>query len=155
MNNSTRVFQGHLNEKNFVGLSCNDDFIICGLSVIPLCIHHKAIIGSELNALHVYHRDVTRALMSYDFGNATVRNDYNKLAILGNEETVKKSNNTDFVSAVCCKKVRRRKRCCNERKHSEFEHSAWCQQQRYRRNTRTFMIRSFPLLRTTFRYDLV
>lgn len=62
--------------------------------------------GSELNALHVYHRNVTRALMSYDFSNATVRNDYNRLAILGNEEPVKKSNNTEFVSAVCCKKVR-------------------------------------------------
>lgn len=27
---SLRKFSGHLNEKNFVGLSCEEDFIACG-----------------------------------------------------------------------------------------------------------------------------
>ena len=30
----TRTFKGHLNEKNFVGLATNGDYVACGMSFI-------------------------------------------------------------------------------------------------------------------------
>jgi WD40 repeat protein len=59
-----RVFTGHTNEKNFVGLSVDPtgDFIACGtcLFLIP---------GSEDNNVHVYYKEMGRPVTSLDFGN--------------------------------------------------------------------------------------
>ena len=47
-----RSFSGHLNEKNFVGLSLNGDLYAC---------------GSENNSVYVYHRDLVKPLAVYRF----------------------------------------------------------------------------------------
>lgn len=48
----TRSYTGHANERNFVGLDLNGDFIAC---------------GSETNTVHVYHRSLRGPLASYKF----------------------------------------------------------------------------------------
>lgn len=51
-----RSFQGHLNEKNFVGMSvnCDGEFLAC---------------GSETNSVYVYYNKLPKPIMSYPFGN--------------------------------------------------------------------------------------
>lgn len=51
---STRTYRGHLNEKNFVGLSVSGDLIAC---------------GSENNSLYTYHRDIEHPLSCFRFPN--------------------------------------------------------------------------------------
>jgi WD40 repeat protein len=48
----TRSYTGHANERNFVGLDLDGDFIAC---------------GSETNTVHVYHRALRGPLASYKF----------------------------------------------------------------------------------------
>lgn len=48
----SRTFNGHANEKNFVGLSCNDDYIAC---------------GSENNSVFLYYKHVSKPILSYKF----------------------------------------------------------------------------------------
>lgn len=47
-----RTFAGHVNEKNFVGLSVQGDLLAC---------------GSENNSVYVYHRDLSKPLTSFRF----------------------------------------------------------------------------------------
>lgn len=71
-----RSFVGHINEKNFVGLATDGDYVAC---------------GSENNSLYVYYKGVTKQLFSFKFD--TVR------SVL--EKSNKEDDANDFVSAVC------------------------------------------------------
>lgn len=42
-NTHIRTLKGHTNEKNFVGLSVNSDYIACGSETNEVCVYHKAI----------------------------------------------------------------------------------------------------------------
>ncbi|XP_030544321.1 E3 ubiquitin-protein ligase COP1 isoform X1 [Rhodamnia argentea] len=48
-----RTFKGHTNEKNFVGLTVNSEYIAC---------------GSETNEVYVYHKEISRHVTSHKFG---------------------------------------------------------------------------------------
>ncbi|XP_064935507.1 E3 ubiquitin-protein ligase COP1-like isoform X3 [Musa acuminata AAA Group] len=39
-----RTFVGHTNEKNFVGLTVNNEYIACGSETNEVCVYHKAIL---------------------------------------------------------------------------------------------------------------
>lgn len=39
--NQMRVFKGHTNEKNFVGLSVNSEYIACGSETNEVFVYHK------------------------------------------------------------------------------------------------------------------
>lgn len=71
-----RSFVGHINEKNFVGLATDGDYVAC---------------GSENNALYIYYKGLTKQLFSYKFD--AVR------SVLENERKDDEPN--EFVSAVC------------------------------------------------------
>ncbi|GFT74615.1 e3 ubiquitin-protein ligase COP1 [Nephila pilipes] len=73
---SLRSFKGHLNEKNFVGLATDGDFIAC---------------GSENNALYVYFKGLSSQVLTFKF--ETIR------SIL--EKDKKEEDTNEFVSAVC------------------------------------------------------
>ncbi|XP_022903546.1 E3 ubiquitin-protein ligase COP1-like isoform X1 [Onthophagus taurus] len=73
-----RSFVGHINEKNFVGLATDGDYIAC---------------GSENNALYVYYKGLTKKLFSHKF--EAIR------GILEQERREEDPN--EFVSAVCWK----------------------------------------------------
>ncbi|XP_066259287.1 E3 ubiquitin-protein ligase COP1-like [Euwallacea similis] len=73
-----RSFVGHINEKNFVGLATDGDFIAC---------------GSENNSLYVYYKGLSKRLCQYKF--ETVE------GVLEPERREDDSN--EFVSAVCWK----------------------------------------------------
>ena len=53
-----RTFRGHLNERNFVGLSYRDDMIVS---------------GSENNTIYVYHQAFSRPVLSYGLNRGTGR----------------------------------------------------------------------------------
>lgn len=76
-----RSFVGHVNEKNFVGLATNGDYVAC---------------GSENNALYVYYKGLTKQLFSYKFD--AVR------SILEAQERREEDLN-EFVSAVCWRQM--------------------------------------------------
>lgn len=80
INNSycLRSFVGHINEKNFVGLATDGDYIAC---------------GSENNALFIYYKGLTKKLFSYKF--EALR------GVLEHERRDEEPN--EFVSAVCWK----------------------------------------------------
>lgn len=40
---AVRTFQGHINEKNFVGLASDSDFIACGSEDNSLCVYYKGL----------------------------------------------------------------------------------------------------------------
>lgn len=71
-----RSFVGHVNEKNFVGLATDGDYVAC---------------GSENNALYIYYKGLTKQLFSYKFD--AVR------SVLEHERKDDEPN--EFVSAVC------------------------------------------------------
>lgn len=71
-----RSFVGHINEKNFVGLATDGDYVAC---------------GSENNSLYVYYKGLTKQLFSFKFD--TVR------SVL--EQEKKDDEPNEFVSAVC------------------------------------------------------
>lgn len=72
-----RSFVGHVNEKNFVGLATDGDYVAC---------------GSENNSLYVYYKGLTKQLFSYKFDAAR--------SILETQERRDEDLN-EFVSAVC------------------------------------------------------
>ncbi|XP_011502513.1 PREDICTED: E3 ubiquitin-protein ligase RFWD2-like isoform X2 [Ceratosolen solmsi marchali] len=76
-----RSFVGHVNEKNFVGLATDGDYVAC---------------GSENNALYVYYKGLTKQLFSYKFDAAK--------SILEIQEKREEDLN-EFVSAVCWRQM--------------------------------------------------
>lgn len=79
--NCLRSFVGHVNEKNFVGLATDGDYVAC---------------GSENNALYVYYKGLTKQLFSYKFD--AVR------SVLEMQERREEDLN-EFVSAVCWRQM--------------------------------------------------
>ncbi|XP_050438806.1 E3 ubiquitin-protein ligase COP1-like isoform X1 [Adelges cooleyi] len=78
-----RSFVGHTNEKNFVGLATDGDYIAC---------------GSENNSLYVYYKGLQKRLFTFKFEPTT--------SILSNAAEEEKERRKDddvneFVSAVC------------------------------------------------------
>ncbi|KAI3774874.1 hypothetical protein L1987_49437 [Smallanthus sonchifolius] len=70
-----RTFRGHTNEKNFVGLSVNNDFLVC---------------GSETNEVYTYHKAISKPLTWHRFG-------------IPNVEDSDDEAGSYFISAVCWK----------------------------------------------------
>ncbi|KAL5012534.1 hypothetical protein ScPMuIL_011085 [Solemya velum] len=73
--NCLRTFKGHSNEKNFVGLATDGNYIAC---------------GSENNSLYIYYKGLSKQLMSFKFD--TVR------SVLDKDKKDEEVN--EFVSAV-------------------------------------------------------
>ncbi|ODN06461.1 E3 ubiquitin-protein ligase RFWD2 [Orchesella cincta] len=73
-----RSFQGHINEKNFVGLDTDGNYIAC---------------GSENNSLYLYHKSLPKPLCSFKFENHR--------SMLEKPEP---DESSEFVSAVAWKK---------------------------------------------------
>lgn len=71
-----RSFVGHINEKNFVGLATDGDYVAC---------------GSENNSLYVYYKGVTKQLFNFKFDTGR--------SVL--EKSNKEDDANEFVSAVC------------------------------------------------------
>uniref|UniRef100_A0A452V3U6 E3 ubiquitin-protein ligase COP1 n=1 Tax=Ursus maritimus TaxID=29073 RepID=A0A452V3U6_URSMA len=67
---------GHINEKNFVGLASNGDYIAC---------------GSENNSLYLYYKGLSKTLLTFKFD--TVK------SVLDKDR--KEDDTNEFVSAVC------------------------------------------------------
>ncbi|XP_025114545.1 E3 ubiquitin-protein ligase COP1-like isoform X2 [Pomacea canaliculata] len=76
--NSICTFTGHTNEKNFVGLATDGDYVSC---------------GSENNSLYLYYKGLSKHIMTYKFD--TVR------SVLEKER--KDDDSSEFVSAVTWK----------------------------------------------------
>ncbi|KAL9991990.1 putative transcription factor WD40-like family [Helianthus debilis subsp. tardiflorus] len=70
-----RTFRGHTNEKNFVGLSVNSDFLAC---------------GSETNEVYSYHKAISKPLTWHRFGTPNVDDSDDEPG-------------SYFISAVCWK----------------------------------------------------
>ncbi|XP_057961633.1 E3 ubiquitin-protein ligase COP1-like isoform X2 [Malania oleifera] len=70
-----RTFRGHTNEKNFVGLSVNSEYIAC---------------GSETNEVFVYHKAISKPAAWHRFGSSDVDDTNDDLG-------------SYFISAVCWK----------------------------------------------------
>ncbi|KAG0359915.1 coatomer subunit alpha [Gamsiella multidivaricata] len=77
--NCARTYTGHVNEKNFVGLSASGDWISC---------------GSENNAVYTYYKELRDPVVTVKFGNSN--------PVTG-EDTVDEDP-SQFVSSVCWKK---------------------------------------------------
>ncbi|CAK9199492.1 unnamed protein product [Sphagnum jensenii] len=74
-NSSVRTLQGHTNEKNFVGLTVNNEYIAC---------------GSETNEVFVYHKAISKPASRHRFGSS-------------NPEESDDDVSPHFISAVCWK----------------------------------------------------
>ena len=72
-----RSFVGHVNEKNFVGLATNGDYITC---------------GSENNGLYVYYKGLSKPLFNYKF---------EPMRSLLDRGERRDEDSNEFVSAVC------------------------------------------------------
>ncbi|EFH55684.1 hypothetical protein ARALYDRAFT_902362 [Arabidopsis lyrata subsp. lyrata] len=70
-----RTFRGHTNEKNFVGLTVNSEYLAC---------------GSETNEVYVYHKEITRPVTSHRFGSPDM-------------DDAEEEAGSFFISAVCWK----------------------------------------------------
>ncbi|CAN6996472.1 hypothetical protein IGI04_018355 [Brassica rapa subsp. trilocularis] len=70
-----RTFRGHTNEKNFVGLTVNSEYLAC---------------GSETNEVYVYHKEITKPVTSHRFGSLDM-------------EEAEEEAGSYFISAVCWK----------------------------------------------------
>ncbi|KAF5741404.1 E3 ubiquitin-protein ligase COP1 isoform X1 [Tripterygium wilfordii] len=70
-----RTFSGHSNEKNFVGLTVNSDYIAC---------------GSETNEVYVYHKEICKPVTWHRFGSP-------------NTDDTDEDAGSYFISAVCWK----------------------------------------------------
>jgi len=84
-----KSYKGHINDKNFVGLTANDDYIAC---------------GSENNSLYVYYKGIERQMISFCFEKLIVSvsistQPINNFAYLVFQQ--EKEETVDFVSAVC------------------------------------------------------
>ncbi|KAF9435725.1 RING finger and WD repeat domain-containing protein 2 [Entomortierella beljakovae] len=77
--NCARTYTGHVNEKNFVGLSASGDWISC---------------GSENNAVYTYYKELRDPVVTVKFGNSN--------PVTG--EDTADEDPTQFVSSVCWKK---------------------------------------------------
>ncbi|PIN09302.1 U5 snRNP-specific protein-like factor [Handroanthus impetiginosus] len=67
-----RTFRGHANEKNFVGLTVNKDYIAC---------------GSETNEVFVYHKSISKPAAGHRFSSDSAEGD--------------EDGSSYFISAVC------------------------------------------------------
>ncbi|KAJ8749217.1 hypothetical protein K2173_018691 [Erythroxylum novogranatense] len=74
-NTPVRTFRGHTNEKNFVGLTVNAEYIAC---------------GSETNEVFVYHKEICRPVTWHRFGSPEM-------------DDADEDAGTYFISAVCWK----------------------------------------------------
>lgn len=70
-----RTFRGHTNEKNFVGLSANGEYVAC---------------GSETNEVFVYHKAISRPAAWHRF-------------VSSNADEAEEDAGSYFISAVCWK----------------------------------------------------
>ncbi|KAI3465606.1 hypothetical protein Pfo_022269 [Paulownia fortunei] len=70
-----RTFRGHTNEKNFVGLTVNNEFLAC---------------GSETNEVFVYHKAISKPATWHRFGSPDV-------------DDTEEDAGSYFISAVCWK----------------------------------------------------
>ncbi|XVF71830.1 hypothetical protein PTKIN_Ptkin12aG0071100 [Pterospermum kingtungense] len=70
-----RTFKGHTNEKNFVGLTVNSEYLAC---------------GSETNEVYVYHKEISRPLTWHRFGSQDM-------------DDADEGTGSHFISAVCWK----------------------------------------------------
>ncbi|XVE72461.1 hypothetical protein DITRI_Ditri11bG0041000 [Diplodiscus trichospermus] len=70
-----RTFRGHTNEKNFVGLTVNSEYIAC---------------GSETNEVYVYHKEISKPLTWHRFGSQDM-------------DDADEDAGSHFISAVCWK----------------------------------------------------
>ncbi|RWS28591.1 E3 ubiquitin-protein ligase RFWD2-like isoform X1 [Leptotrombidium deliense] len=68
-----RSFKGHINEKNFVGLATDGDYVAC---------------GSENNSLYVYYKGLSKHALTFWFDSSK-------------EKDKREDDTSDFVSAVC------------------------------------------------------
>eukprot|EP01111_Echinosteliopsis_oligospora_P006343 TRINITY_DN20444_c0_g1_i1.p1 TRINITY_DN20444_c0_g1~~TRINITY_DN20444_c0_g1_i1.p1 ORF type:complete len:364 (+),score=58.13 TRINITY_DN20444_c0_g1_i1:255-1346(+) len=73
-----RTYVGHNNEKNFVGLAVNGDYICC---------------GSENNGIYSYYKAIAKPVASYRFGSSH--------PVTGEDVD---DDAAHFVSSVCCRK---------------------------------------------------
>ncbi|TYI01040.1 hypothetical protein ES332_A11G173600v1 [Gossypium tomentosum] len=71
-----RTFKGHSNEKNFVGLTVNSEYIAC---------------GSETNEVYVYHKEISKPVTWHRFGSQEM------------EDADEDGGGSHFISAVCWK----------------------------------------------------
>ncbi|XXG76891.1 hypothetical protein AAC387_Pa08g1157 [Persea americana] len=74
-NCAVRTFKGHTNEKNFVGLTVNSEYIAC---------------GSETNEVFVYHKAISKPAARHRFGSSDV-------------DDADDDAGSYFISAVCWK----------------------------------------------------
>ncbi|KAM7274895.1 hypothetical protein ACFE04_016761 [Oxalis oulophora] len=74
-NLAVRTFRGHANEKNFVGLSVNNQYIAC---------------GSETNEVFVYHKEISKPVTWHRFGSPDM-------------DDTDEDTGSYFISAVCWK----------------------------------------------------
>ncbi|KAM0967242.1 hypothetical protein ACFX1X_023219 [Malus domestica] len=70
-----RTFKGHTNEKNFVGLTVNSEYIAC---------------GSETNEVFVYHKEISKPVTWHKFGSPDL-------------DDTEDDAGSYFISAVCWK----------------------------------------------------
>ncbi|XP_044466737.1 E3 ubiquitin-protein ligase COP1 [Mangifera indica] len=70
-----RTFKGHTNEKNFVGLTVNSEYIAC---------------GSETNEVYVYHKEISKPVAWHRFGSPDL-------------DDTDEDAGSYFISAVCWK----------------------------------------------------
>ncbi|XP_010522372.1 PREDICTED: E3 ubiquitin-protein ligase COP1 [Tarenaya hassleriana] len=70
-----RTFRGHTNEKNFVGLTVNSEYLAC---------------GSETNEVYVYHKEITNPVTWHRFGATEM-------------DEAEEEAGSYFISAVCWK----------------------------------------------------
>ncbi|KAI4305733.1 hypothetical protein L6164_029081 [Bauhinia variegata] len=70
-----RTFKGHTNEKNFVGLTVNGEYIAC---------------GSETNEVFVYHKEISKPVTWHEFGSPDM-------------DDAEDEAGSYFISAVCWK----------------------------------------------------
>lgn len=75
--NSVRTFNGHINDKNFVGLATDGDYIAC---------------GSENNSLYVYYKGISKQLLTFKFDVVT--------SIMEQNNKKDADSGNEFVSAV-------------------------------------------------------
>lgn len=91
--NCLRSFVGHVNEKNFVGLSTDGDYIAC---------------GSEDNSLYVYYKGLSKPLFSYRIDASNAKFGANGTAGRGGtlqpNDSDRFTDVNEFVSAVCFRK---------------------------------------------------
>ncbi|KAA0200276.1 hypothetical protein HAZT_HAZT000769 [Hyalella azteca] len=77
--NCVQSLQGHINDKNFVGLATDGEYVAC---------------GSENNSLYVYYKDLPKKMISFRF-------DQRRFVV---DPEAREEDSTDFVSAVCWRK---------------------------------------------------